>query len=523
MKNFILTAAILLLMAKGISQTPIDSGYCGAQGNNLTWTLYSDSTFIINGSGAMQDYSVNAPWYSSYRNKIKTLVITDGVTSIGVTAFAYCSNLIAVTIPNSVVIIGQYAFHICDSLSRVTIPDSVISIGDGAFAACSSLIDVTIGNNVTTIGSGAFGDCISLYSIIIPNSITNIGDGAFAGCINLTSVTIGNSVTTIGNFAFTSCDNLMSVNIGNSVTTIGNGAFSSCDNLTFITLGSNVTTIGDWAFFRCNSLTSITVSAMTPPALGNDVFENVPKNIPVFVPCHAIADYQTANYWANFSNFIGMLDTTFILDTVCSGKIYTDNGFIIDEGAGIYYRMETTTNNCDSIIQLTLREIIVLVPTDLNITQMDRHFSITWQGNVSFYKLYRNNILLATLDTTFYVDTNLVDATNYCYTVKAIAGGCESIESKDTCLTFNHIGIKEQEINKFHVYPNPTIGELKIENGQLRIESVEVFDIMGKKQKAESKRQDSEITINISHLPTEIYYIKIQTPNGIIVKKVIKY
>jgi hypothetical protein len=70
------------------------------------------------------------------------------------------------------------------------------------------------------------------------------------------------------------------------------------------------------------------------------------------------------------------------------------------------------------------------------------------------------------------------------------------------------------------VYPNPTRGELIIEMGDMGygICDIEIFDIMGKKV--------SHLTIShpisISHLPAGMYFLRIQTENGMITKKIIK-
>ena len=89
----------------------------------------------------MPDFSINvnnrstAPW-DSQRDKIKTVVIKDGVTSIGKYAFFWCSGLTSITIPNSVTSIGEHAFANCSGLTSITIPNSVTSIGNGAFSGC---------------------------------------------------------------------------------------------------------------------------------------------------------------------------------------------------------------------------------------------------------------------------------------------------------------------------------------------------------------------------------------------------
>ena len=236
------------------------SGTCG---ENLTWTLSDDGVLTISGTGAMTDYSYSssAPWYSS-RSSITSVIISDGVTSIGSEAFDGCSGLTSVTIPNSVTSIGNSAFVSCTGLTSVTIPNSVTSIGDCAFQICSSLTSIEIPNSVTSIGENAFSDCISLTSVTIPNSVTSIGDGAFYKCSSLTSVTIPNSVTSIGDYAFQGCSSLTSVTIPNSVTSIGYYAFRDCSSLTSVTIGNSVTSIGDDAFYKCSSLTSVVWSAI---------------------------------------------------------------------------------------------------------------------------------------------------------------------------------------------------------------------------------------------------------------------
>ncbi|KAA6348874.1 hypothetical protein EZS27_003674 [termite gut metagenome] len=190
---------------------------------------------------------------------ITTVVIENGVTTIGAEAFYNCSSLSAVTIPNSVTTIGWGAFYYCSSLSAVTIPNSVTTIASYAFFSCSSLSAVTIPNSVTAIESYTFAGCSRLSSVTIPNSVTAIGDWAFAGCSSLSAVTIGNSVTAIG----------------------------------------------DYAFDGCSSLSSITSNAIHPPALGSNTFRNVPNDIPVYIPYEADYNaYQNSDWGKYFTNII---------------------------------------------------------------------------------------------------------------------------------------------------------------------------------------------------------------------------
>ena len=163
---------------------------CGAtESDTVTW-VYDEGTLYINGTGAMvADYDgSNMPWYS-YQDKITKIIIENGVTTIGMSAFSGCDNLTSVTIPKSVTTIGMAAFSGC-GLTSVTIPESVTEIDDRAFIYCRSLTSVEIPESVTTIGESAFYGCSELTSVKIGNDETEIDDYAFDGCNKLSTVNV---------------------------------------------------------------------------------------------------------------------------------------------------------------------------------------------------------------------------------------------------------------------------------------------------------------------------------------------
>ena len=245
-----------------------ESGTCG---DNLTWTLSDDGLLTISGNGPMDNFDYDEidyyyfalPWGES-RRSIKSVVVKDGVTSIGDGAFYDCDALINVTIPNSVTSIGKDAFDGCKAMTSVTIPDSVTSIGLSAFYGCYALTSVNIPSSVTSISRWVFAYCKGLTSVIIPDSVTSIEGYSFYGCDALTSVNIPDSVTSIGECAFTNCEALTSVNIPNSVTYIGVYAFGYCDALTSVTIPASVSYIGSWAFDQCHALTKISFRGNAP-------------------------------------------------------------------------------------------------------------------------------------------------------------------------------------------------------------------------------------------------------------------
>ena len=293
--------------------------YCGiitgTCGENLTWTLDSNGTLTISGSGPMTDYeySKGAPWNKS----VKTVIIEEGVTSIGTHAFYSCSKLTDVTIPDSVTSIGNYAFYSCSGLTDVTIPDSVTSIGEYAFNECSSLTSAVIGNSVISIGDSAFQGCGSLASVIMGDSVESIGWYAFVDCTSLTSLRIPGTVSNIGANAFTRCTSLTEFvvdessehyssdqhgvlfnkdktalafcpagktgeyAIPDSVTHIMESAFGYCAGLTRVTLPDSVINIKDRAFEYCTALTDV----------------NIPNSV-------------VSIGWAAFADCVGLTDVT---------------------------------------------------------------------------------------------------------------------------------------------------------------------------------------------------------------------
>ena len=316
-----------LLPVSALADEAPTSGTCG---DNLTWALADDGTLTISGEGEMNSYSsskntdgawvTTAPWGKHYKS-IKSVVIEDGVTSIGGWAFYDCSSLTSVTIPDGVTIIDGSVFSGCSSLTSVTIPDGVTSIGNSAFSNCTALTSITIPDGVTSIGDSAFSFCGSLTSVTIPDSITTIGEWAFMNCKSIkdvyyigdisswleisfkgresnpcingvnvyfngelvTDIVIPNGVTSIGDYALEGFSSVASVTIPEGVTSIGEYAFSDCGAIT-VTIPDSITKIGNGAFCAFSGYSSIKNIYYTGDAsswFGID-FEDNNSN-----PCHS--------------------------------------------------------------------------------------------------------------------------------------------------------------------------------------------------------------------------------------------
>ena len=302
----------------------------------LKYSKNSDGTYAVTGIGSCTDKDIVI---GAYYNGKK-------VTSIGNSAFSYCSSLTSITIPSSVTSIGSYAFYDCNSLTSIIIPSSVTTIGYEAFYNCRSLTSIIIPSSVTSIGACAFYDCNSLIAVYyggsaddwkgvsvgssnldltvnlyyyvenaidvptdggnywhyvdgVPSAYYSKGlvyeeksDGTYAvtgiGTCTDTDVIIspyynGKQVTSIGDSAFSGCSSLISIVIPDSVTNIGNYAFSGCGSLTSIVIPNNVTLIGNYAFAYCASLGSIAIPDGVT-AIGDRAFISCTSLTSVIIP-----------------------------------------------------------------------------------------------------------------------------------------------------------------------------------------------------------------------------------------------
>ena len=235
MKKRIISFVLALVMVLGVAPmvqietraAEIASGTCG---ENLIWSLDSEGTLTVSGSGDMTNFPVLSAW-NEYGNSIVNVIIEDGVTSIGNYAFSRCEKIVSVTIPATVRKIGVSAFQYCNGLTAVSIPAGVTEILSKAFYECDQLTEVMLPDTVVSIGEQAFTGCSELRSCPIPESVRTIGKQAFSFCYALKNAEIPHGVTRIEDETFYYCLRLVSVRIPGTVTSIGSKVFDNCNAL----------------------------------------------------------------------------------------------------------------------------------------------------------------------------------------------------------------------------------------------------------------------------------------------------
>ena len=295
----------------------VEHGMCG---DNLTWSVSSDGTLTISGTGEMYDYRSSdldedtrpdAPW-KSLKNKLTRLVLEAGITRIGDNAFefcrylegtltipgtvneigegafAHCGGFDSVRIPESLTQIRKYTFWNCFGLTALELPDSITSIGEGAFCYCSGLKSVRLPNGLKEIPEDAFSQCSGLTALEIPDSVTSIGDWAFCNCSGLTGLlVIPESVLSLGFAAFDGCSGLKSVRLPNGLKEIPDYAFSECTGLEgMVTIPAGVEEVGRQAFDGCSALEGIRFLGSAPSAWPVDEWncQSFPKDVILYYP-----------------------------------------------------------------------------------------------------------------------------------------------------------------------------------------------------------------------------------------------
>jgi hypothetical protein len=238
-------------------------------GNGIEIVKYLGSGGDVSIPSSFNGRPVVAIGNSAFSNPgITSVVVPQGVTSIGDMAFAYCPLLVNVSLPASLTSLGNMSFMYCSSLLNFHIPVSVSYIGNYPFALCPSLVGITVdpGNvNFTSLDGILYDAAMSSLlacpggetgAVSIPNNVTFIAEAAFAFS-SISSIVIPANVAAIENHTFYACRSLVSVEMKGGVATIGLLAFAECSALTSVAFSNDTAVIEEMAFYNCSSLVSV--------------------------------------------------------------------------------------------------------------------------------------------------------------------------------------------------------------------------------------------------------------------------
>ena len=169
--------------------------------------------------------------------------------------------------------------------------------------------------------------------------------------------------------------------------------------------------------------------------------------------------------------------------------------------------------------------ITIVAPKDLTATPTSTSsISLTWNAveNATSYNIYRDTVFIKNIAETNYIDEGLEYNTEYCYTVTSVFDNTESEHSNKVCIKTLGENINELK-DSFCLYPNPVNDKLYIETQtQTQTLTIEIYDVYGRRQVTETPSHQGNLTIDLSDLKSGIYFVKINTEKGNIVKRIIK-
>ena len=255
----LLALCLLLGLCPAALAAETDSGQCG---ENLTWRI-DGGVLTISGSGPMWDYT-----YINGNNFLITLDLPNGEknavvqgprTTAGWTD--YNGTVTSVVIGEGVTSVGKWAFAGMVRLQSVRLPESLESIGPAAFTSCVRLQEITIPDGVTSLGSNAFTDCLWLRRARVGAGVKELS--CFSGCMGLEEVTLPAGLEVIGPRAFYVCSALKELEIPATVKSFAELAFFGTALCGVFALGAALEEIETTSFGGTN-ITAFTVDPANP-------------------------------------------------------------------------------------------------------------------------------------------------------------------------------------------------------------------------------------------------------------------
>ncbi|MCL2246995.1 MAG: T9SS type A sorting domain-containing protein [Lentimicrobiaceae bacterium] len=316
-------------------------------------------------------------------------------------------------------------------------------------------------------------------------------------------------------------------------------------------------------FYGCSGITQITSNLTIPPTIYNNSFYGVNKNIPVYVPCEYVGAYLNVQYWkpsdGGFTNYqcavqvepssnsavvtfpvIDNAETYTLL--IFGDENHTDiiqelrldaNGNIIGkqmlsctvsglEASSQYYYSLTPYNADEYMITVFAGDFATTAATFVPVTNITNvptiavaGVSLTLKGTVIPSNATNQTILWSVKDAgTTGVNINgnefLALSKGTAVVTATIPNGSEIGEdyAKDFNIIVSNVGIDNITSPQIVIFPNPTNGQLRIENYGIVVEDYSIFSPIGQLI-MQGKLHNEATTISVSTLEKGIYYLKI--------------
>lgn len=268
----VMVTALMLIVFSVTSFAAIRTGNAGPN----VYYEFNDATgeLRIYGTGDMYDSNGNWDYHitgtspiADFKGQVRSVVIEEGVTSIGAAFFYQCTRLTSVSIPQSVRKISYEAFRGCSRLASINIPAGVTDVYDRSFTDCPSLSYISVDENSDTY--------VSVGGVLYTKDLKKIV--RFPEALNVIDYVIPEGVIMAATDALYKLANVQSVTIPTSMSHIDYGSFDNSPKLT-----------------------KLIFKSMTPPTFGKPKGEAIQVLKDIYIPCGASEAYAQSN-WEGFT------------------------------------------------------------------------------------------------------------------------------------------------------------------------------------------------------------------------------
>ena len=343
------------------------------------------------------------------------------------------SSFTKVVVGNGITEIKDRTFCF-SSLQEIVLPEGLTKIGASAFECCWNLTSITIPANVTEIGSYAFMMCDRLTSIICEATAPPVcNDHVFD---NITSLFVPMAAmddyqTTLGwkdsenIVGFASCGDDLTCELWSDgkLTIMGKGAITDTpwkgyeEQVRTLVIDEGVTSFADGTFADFSNLVTITSYAEVPPICGTDVFAGIDKTTPVYVPVDAVEAYGAAEGWEAFT-YLSSMNSRVLLDTYTAYAHAEDEEF--DK---ITYVRNFTSKNWEALY----------LPFEIGYEDICEDFDVAYIYDTHQYDTDDNGVKDETVIEIFKIKEGTLEA-NYPYLIRAKEAGQKEIVVNDATL-----------------------------------------------------------------------------------------
>jgi len=419
-----------------------------------------NSEYCVNPSGLVAYYKMNEGVANAVNSSVTTIIDDSGNANNGTL--------------NNFSVSGTTSNWVVGPVVTPVVPGSTINAND-----CSSYTTPS-GNNTWTT-SGTYFE--TLPSITGCDSVVTINLTIGLPMINMSGTTCDNYTSPSGNYVWN--------NTGVYYDTILNSV--GCDTAVVFTL----------TVASSEETMLATVCDLYTTSDGNDSFSST--GIYSITYSNSYGCDSIVNYDITVLN-----SSTNEIDISSCGEYVSPSGNNVWNSNGTYVDVIPNINGCDSTITINL------TVTNIDTTINSSNGTFSSNQNSASYQWYECGANLTLLVDE--VNQDFTPVMNGTYAVEVTVGSCTDLSD---CVTIDNVGIDDNLLGELIIFPNPTVGPINISIGEyLNIEFIKIIDAQGREVYSNSSFFGNSIVIN-TVLPDGIYFVQVNTTEGVIAKKVI--